>query len=204
MVALIIGAAVSSAKAETLLGKDSIGGSLAILRYGDDALDTVFGLAYGFEGNAAINLTEHSDLGLSVAYVWADGEAEGVEIDLSAIGAGIDFVYSFNPGEAVNVYSVVGLMLAKTSAQVSGFGGSESADDTDLGWRGGFGVEFESSGNGLFRISITGSSLGDSTSLPLSGGCGYWFSDKMLAVISGTYDLDSQNTTLQVGIASLL
>jgi opacity protein-like surface antigen len=193
-------AIAGTSNAETRLGKNYIGGSFGILKFGDDDLDEVLGNAYGFDGVANINLNQNIDLNLGIGYVWADGDTEGIEIDLTGIGAGADLVYFFKPGEKVNPYIGAGVTVVKSEVEVSGFGESESEDDTEVGFGGGVGVELEFTEQVLFRFGLDYFNIDSEDSIDLGVGAGYWFNETVLGTISGSYDFDSEDASASIGL----
>jgi opacity protein-like surface antigen len=193
-------AIAGTSHAETLLGKNYIGGSFEIVKFGDDDLDEVLGNGYSFDALANINLNQNIDLNLGIGYLWADGDTEGIEIDLTGIGAGADLVFFFKPGEKVNPYIRAGLMVVKSEVEVSGFGESVSEDDTEVGFGAGVGLELEFTEQVLFRFGLDYFNIDSEDSIDFGIGAGYWFNETVMGTISGSYDFDSENASSSIGL----
>ena len=193
-------AIAGTSNAETLLGKNYIGGSFGIVQFGDDDLDEVLGNGYGFSGVGNINLNPNIDLNLGVAYVWADGDTGGVEVDVTSIGAGADLIYFFKPNEQVNPYIGAGLTLVKSEVEASALGVSEDEDDTEVGFGAGAGVEIEATEEVLLRVGLDYFNIDSEDSIDVSVSLGYWFSEQVLGAIGGSYDFDSEDAIAEVGI----
>lgn len=196
----LIGATLSSVQAETLLGKNYIGGSFGIVKFGDDELDEVLGTGYGFDAGGNINLNPNIDLQLYVAYAWADGETEGIEIDISGRGGGADLIYFFKPEERVNPYIGAGFALIKSEVEVSGFGETEGEDDTEVGYGAEIGVELEFTEHVLFNFSLDYFNIDDEDGVDINVSVGYWFNEQMLGGIGGSYDFDDEDASVSIGL----
>ena len=201
LVGMIAFAAIAgTSSAETLLGKNYVGGSFGIIQFGDDNLDEVLGNGYKFDAVANINLNPNMDLQLALGYVWADGEASGIEIDLTGLGAGGDLVYFFKPNERVNPYVGAGLTVVKSKVEVSGPGGSADEDDTEVGFGAEIGVELEFTEQVLFRFGLDYFNIDSEDSLDINAGAGYWFNATVLGTLGGFYDLDDEDAGAGIGL----
>lgn len=198
--AIALVAIAGTSNAEIRLGKNYVGGSFGIIKFGDDELDEVLGNGYGFDGVANINLNQNIDLNLGGGYLWADGDIEGIEIDFTGIGAGADLIYFFKPGEKVNPYIGAGVTVVKSEVEVSGFGESESEDDTEVGFGGGVGVELEFTEQVLFRFGLDYFNIDSEDSIDLEVEAGYWFNETVMGTISGSYDFDSDDASASIGL----
>jgi opacity protein-like surface antigen len=193
-------AITGTSHAETLLGKNYIGASFGIVQFGDDDIDDVIGNAYGFSGVANINLNPNFDLNLGGAYVWADGEESGVEIDITSIGGGADLIYSFKPNEQINPYIGAGITVVKSEIEVSALGVSVDEDDTEIGFGAGAGIEIEATEEVLLRVGLNYYNIDSEDSIDASISLGYWFSEKILCAIGGNYDFDTEDAIAEIGI----
>lgn len=198
--------------AETLLGKNHLGGSFSIVQFGDDLLDEVLGNGYGFSGGGSINLESNVDLKLGVVSAWADGEYSGVNVDVSSFGTSAELVYFFKPSQQINPYIGAGLSLINTEVKASAFGVSESEDDTEVGYGLRAGVEIESTENVILRLDLEYLNIDDKDSVGISGALGdakvdvsvalgYWFSEQVLGTIGFSHDFDSENASAKIGVA---
>ena len=198
--AIALGTIAGVSDAETLLGKNYVGGSFRIVKFGDDQLDQLLGNGYGVNGVANINLSQNIDLKLGAGYIWADGDEGGVEIDLTGVAAGGDLIYFFNPNEKVNPYIGVGMAVVNSEVEVSGFGVSESEDDTEVGFGGGVGVELEFTEQVLFRFGLDYFNIDSEDSIDLGIAAGYWFNESVMGSIGGSYDFDSEDAAASIGL----
>lgn len=185
--------------AETLLGKNYVGGSFGIFQFGDDELDDGLGNAYTVGGEGNINLNPNIDLNLSVAYLWADGDVAGVDIDVTAISVGAGLTYFFKPNEKVNPYVRAAVVVVNAESEFSG-GGLSDEDSTEVGVRAGAGVEFEASEKILLRGGLDYFTIDSKDDFILGAGVGYWFNEQVLGQIGGTYALDSEDAIATIGL----
>lgn len=198
--AIVIMAIAGTSYAETLLGKNYIGGSFGIIQFGDDELDEFLGNAYGFDVGVNINLNPNIDLQLFTGYTWADGEDSGIEIDVTALAIGADLVYFFKPNEKINPYIGAGLTVVKSEVEASGFGITEDEDDTDVGFGGEVGVELEFTEQVLFNSSLDYFTIDSEDSIDINAGVGYWFNEQILGSVSGFYNFDDEDTGASIGL----
>jgi opacity protein-like surface antigen len=185
--------------AETLLGKNYIGGSFSIVNFGDDELDEVFGNAYGLDAQANINLNNNIDLNLGIGYLWADGQSEGIEIDLTGVSVGANLFYFFAPGEQVNPYIYGGIAVVKNEIEFSAFGESVTDDETEVGYVGGAGFELMFTEEVLFRFGLDYLTIDSQDTIALNIGAGYWFNETILGTLSGSYEFEDKNAFAAIG-----
>ena len=191
---------VGSASAETLLGKNYVGGSFGVFQFGDDELDEAMGNGYGLDVIGNINVTPHIDLQLAVGYVWSDGEAFGIEVDATSIGGSAEYVFFLNPNEKMNPYIGAGIVVVKTEIDISDSSRSTSADETDTGFGGKVGVELEFTEQVLFNFGLGYIYFEDEDSVDLNAGVGYWFNDRIMGALNGSYDFESEDSLASVGL----
>ncbi|MDI6790688.1 MAG: OmpW family outer membrane protein [Thermodesulfobacteriota bacterium] len=191
---------VPFAKGETLFGKNYVGGAFGIVKFGDDTLDEILGNGYGFNAGGNINLNKNIDLLLDVGYVWADGDADGFEVDLSGLAAGAKLNYFFKPDEKANPFIGAGIAVVKSEVEVSGFGAVEEDDETDVGFSVDAGVELEFTEEVLFRFGLDYFNINDEDSIDGSVSFGYWFNKQIMGAISGSYDFDDGDAAAQIGL----
>jgi len=201
LVGVIAFAAIAgTANAETLLGKNYIGGSFGIVQFGDDEMDEVLGNAYAIAIVGNINLNPNMDLHVFGGYLWADGDTEGNEIDITSLGAGADLIYFFKPNEKVNPYVGAGLAVIKREVEVSGFGMTEDEEDTEVGFGGEVGVELEFTEQVLFNFSLNYFNIDSEDSISVNAGVGYWFNEQVMGSLSGSYDFDEEDALATLGL----
>lgn len=125
-----------------------------------------------------------------------------LEVTSTVFGGGI--TYQFLPGEQVNPYISAGLNWAKAEATLKVNGYSEEADDDEIGFNFGTGIEF------LIGDSYTGpemsvlaglgySSVGDDN-LSLGVSFNVWAMQQVLISLGIDYGFDEGNRTIYGGI----
>jgi hypothetical protein len=191
---------VATSYAEPLLGTNYIGVSVGIVQFGDDAIDEVFGNGYGITGAANINVHSNIDIFLTVGGVWADGEVGelGAEVDLSSTGGGVDIVYFFKPDADVNPYVSINFAVVKSEVETSAGGFNGSTDDTGTGYGAEGGFEMQSAEDVLFRLGLYYSTYESEASYGLDVSVGYWFNEKFMMALMGSYDLDSEDAVAEL------
>lgn len=199
MAAMLVAGMVSESRAETLLGKDYAGGLLEITKFGDDYLDDLLGLGYGLEGFVNVNLHDNIDLNLGLGYLWAEGDDDGVDMEVDGVVVEADLIYFFKPGEKVNPYVSAGLALVDREVEVTVAGDTESDGDTEVGYGAGAGVELELTAKTLLRLGVDYFNIDDEDSVELGGFAGYWFTDRLLGTIGGGYDFEYEDTYARIG-----
>jgi len=187
------------AHADVLLGKNYVGGSLSMISFGEDEMDS-FDDAVGLQGFGNINLNSNMDLLLSAGYAWADGTDSGVEVDTSSLHGRGDVVYFFRPSQRCNPYLKAGLAVIKSEVEASAFGVKVSKDDTNVGFGAGGGVEFEATKAVLLRAGLDYFNVDSDDSVELSGKLGYWFNPQILGFVGASYDFDSEDKAGQIGM----
>jgi len=197
MVFLVI---VRNSDADTLLGKDYIGGSFTIIHFGDDSLDDLFGNAYGFDALGNINLSTNIDLQLGLGYYWAEGSVLGVDVDYTAVIAAADIIYFFKPNEQINPYVGAGLAIVRTKVEVSGPVGSADDDDTEVGFGCQAGVELEVTKKILCDFSLSYFNIDSEDDVNINAGIGYWFNDRWMGFLGATYAFDYEDATATLGL----
>ncbi len=203
VVSLVAIAGTSSA--ETLLGKNYVGGAAGMLKFGDDELDDAFGEGKTADLLGNINLTPNIDLQLGAGYLWADGETAGIDYDITGTALDADIVYFFNPDQKVNPYIGAGITHLKVEFEGSGYGISGDYDDTETGFGCEAGVEIEVTKRVLVNVGLDylyfdDDDIDDNDSVDLNTGVGYWFTDQIMGGVSTSYDFDSDDTAASVGL----
>lgn len=188
------------ARAEALLGSNYVGGSLGLVQFGEDDMDDVFGDATALSGFGNINMHPNLDLQMGVGYLWADGDYMGAEADMSALDAGANLVYFFKPGQQLNPYLRAGLDVVKAEVEADVFGLTLSKDDTEIGFGGGGGIEFEATREILLRGGLDYFHIDGEGSFDLSGSFGYWFHPHFLGFVGASHNFDSEDTAGQIGL----
>ncbi len=191
-------ACAGAAHADTLLGKNYVGGSLGMISFGDDM--DAFDDATSLKGFGNINLNANMDLALSADYAWADGKDMGIEVDTNALSGGGDLVYFFRPNQRCNPYLKAGLAVIKSEVEASAFGVKVSEDDTNVGFGAGGGVEFEATKAILLRAGLDYFNVDSDDSVNVSGKLGYWFNPQILGFVGGAYDFDSEDKVGEIGM----
>ncbi|QBG49174.1 porin family protein [Verrucomicrobia bacterium S94] len=193
---LALAVAVQVADAETLLGKNYIGGSFGIIQFGNDFLDDVFGTGKGVQGSGNIVLHEHVDLNLTGGYLWADGDFLGLDADVSVFSGGAYLVYHFLPGEKINPFLNVGAGAVRTEIEVAGF----EEHETDASFDVGGGVEIEATEAVLFRGSVDYTTIDNDDDVTLSATLGYWFTEQLLGGAGFSYTIDGEDITGDISL----
>jgi opacity protein-like surface antigen len=203
--AVAMGAAVAfmafagAVQADTLLGKNYVGGSLSMISFGEDDMD-VFDDATGLNGFGNINLNSNIDLQVGASYAWTDGDYMGISLDANTLQAGADLVYFFRPERRCNPYLKAGLAVVKSEVEAALLGVTVSEDDTNVGFGAGGGVEFEATKEILFRAGLNYFNVDSDDSVNLSGKLGYWFNPQILGYVGGSYDFDSEDKVGEIGM----
>jgi opacity protein-like surface antigen len=191
--------AAGAVQAEGLLGQNYLGGYLALVQFGDDAMEEMFDDGTSLTAIGNINLRPHLDLQVGASYLWSDGDYMGFGVDMSSSAAEADMVWFFLPGERLNPYVKGGLRLVKNEVEIDVFGASE--DESDVGFGGGGGLEFEASRDIVLRGGLDYFHVDSEDSINLSGYAGYWFNRQVVGFIGADYDFESENKAGKIGMA---
>ncbi len=198
--------------AETLLGKNYIGGSFGIIKFDDndrffeDNIDVPWEndyRAYGFVGN--INLNGNLDLQLGVGYEQykqyekTDGYAylTYVKADIKIYSAQANLVYFFKPSEKVNPYVGVGIAVIDAKMGAISY---EKSSDTEVGFGSQVGVELELIEQLWLDFGLHYFNIDSENDFIINAGVGYWFNKQIMGALSCAYNLDSENALASLGL----
>jgi opacity protein-like surface antigen len=203
--AAVLGAAAAfmaftgAVHADTLLGKNYVGGSLGMITFGEDDME-VFDDATSLNAFGNLNLNSNVDLQLGLGYMWTDGNYEGISLDANSLQGKADLVYFFRPERRCNPYLKAGLAVVRSEVEAALLGVKVSEDDTNVGFGAGGGVEFEATKEILLRAGLDYFNVDSDDSVNLSGKAGYWFNPQILGFVGGSYDFESEDKVGEVGM----
>lgn len=189
------------AYADTLLGKNYVGGSFGILKFGDDQLDEIFGNARSCSVFGNINLNTNIDLQVSVGYAWADGKDYDIEIEIMNYVVDADVVYFFRPNEKINPYIGGGITHVQSEIKNSFYGKN---DDTNIGVGTELGIEFDYSEELLFNFGVNYFHIEDEDSSDINAGVSSMVKENIRTKIRGSYDFDSGDAAASVSLILML
>lgn len=191
----------ASAQAETLLGKDYVGGSFGYVEP-NNAAEEIFNQGYLLAGEYNVGLHEHVDLNLNGAYGWANSSGTLDDLDTTTRYGQADVRLFQCPGGIFNPYVNGGLTWGRTEVGHSFPGQPFTVGDTDTVFNGGVGAEYEISESVLSRLGVNFYDDGDKR---LQGFLGYWVAENVLTKVGVDYDIDGDDTVItSLGLAYTL
>ena len=194
MIVLLVASACFSpvVQAEKLAGKNYISGSVGAWKFGDDFLDDLFGTSTVLGVAAQKNMTSNLDLQLGITWYSADGSDGGIEVDYFSSSVGTALIYNFLPQDQFNPYLAVSVAYVEMDAKMSGFGMSETVDDSDAAFAIGGGIEFEE-WKALFGLTLAYTWMDSKDDVGIGANAGIWITDKVLCGVGASYAIDGED-----------
>ena len=186
--------------AETTFGKNYVEGSLSFINFGDGEMSEIFGNANEISGKINFNITSHFDLSLGAGYFWAEGSDQGFNLDLSSTSISLILNYFFNNGNQFVPYFRSGIIFLSSELKATGFGGSETVEESDFGLLVGFGFGYSITENVYLNLGLDYYTVNDEDGLQFAAQIGFWFNESIIGTFGGSLDLDNDSSAVSVGV----